>query len=70
MFPLLMSSCLVETQSINSLMLNLVYGPPLTSVHDYWKNHSFNYTQTFVSEVISLLFISLSRSMLFLVYIN
>ena len=20
------------------------YGPTLTSVHDYWKNHSFNYT--------------------------
>ena len=53
-----------------SLILNLVYGPPLTFVHDYWKNHSFNYTQTFVSEVISLLFVSLSRPMLFIVYIN
>ena len=27
-------------QSINSLVLSL-YGPTLTSVHDYWKNHSF-----------------------------
>ena len=24
-------------------MLSLVYGPTLTSVHDYWKNHSFDY---------------------------
>ena len=25
-------------------MLSLLYGPPVTSVHDYWKNHSFDYT--------------------------
>ena len=25
------------------LVLSLVYGPALTSVHDYWKNHSFGY---------------------------
>ena len=28
---------------ISSLVLNLLYGPTLTSVHDYWKNHSFDY---------------------------
>ena len=27
---------------INSLVLSLVYGPILLSVHDYWKNHSFD----------------------------
>ena len=27
-----------------SLVLNLLYGPTLTSVHDYWKNYSFDYT--------------------------
>ena len=27
-----------------SSALSLLYGPSLTSVHDYWKNHSFNYT--------------------------
>ena len=27
-----------------SLALSLLYGPPLTSVPDYWKNHSFEYT--------------------------
>ena len=33
-----------QFESINSLMLNLLYGPNLTSVHEYWKNHSFDYT--------------------------
>ena len=28
---------------INSLVLSFLYGPALTSVHDYGKNHSFNY---------------------------
>ena len=27
-------------QSINSSALSLLYGPTLTSTHDYWKNHS------------------------------
>ena len=27
-------------------MLSLLYGPTLTSIHDYWKNHSFDYTKT------------------------
>ena len=31
-------------KSINSLVLSLLYGPNLTSIHDYWKNHSFDYT--------------------------
>ena len=30
-------------ESINSLALRLPYGPALTSVHDYWKDHSFAY---------------------------
>ena len=24
-------------------MLSLLYSPALTSIHDYWKNHSFYY---------------------------
>ena len=32
----------------------------MTSVHDYWKNHSFDSTGTFVGKVISLLFNILS----------
>ena len=30
-------------KSINSWALNLLYGPTLTSVNDYWKNHSFDF---------------------------
>ena len=30
-------------ESISSLVLSLLYGPTLTSLHDYWKNHSFAY---------------------------
>ena len=29
-------------ENINSLVLSLLYG--LRSIHDYWKNHSFDYT--------------------------
>ena len=28
-------------KSINYLVLSLLYGPTFTSVHDYWKSHSF-----------------------------
>ena len=27
-----------------SVLWHLAYGPTLQSVHDYWKNHSFDYT--------------------------
>ena len=37
------SSPTPQSKSINSLALSLLYGPTLTSVHDYWKNHSFDY---------------------------
>ena len=38
------SSLVSQFESINSLVLSLLYGPTLTSIHDYWKNHRFNYT--------------------------
>ena len=28
-------------------MLSLLYGPTLTSIHDYWKNYSFDYTDLY-----------------------
>ena len=46
--------------SINSLVLSFLYGPNLTSIHDYWKNHSLT-IQTFVSKIMSLCFNMLSR---------
>ena len=32
----------ITVQKLNSLALSLLYGPTLISVHDYWKNHSFD----------------------------
>ena len=29
-------------QSINSSVLSILYSPPVTSIHDHWKNHSFD----------------------------
>ena len=31
-----------SSKSISSSVLSLLYGPALTSIHDYWKNHSFD----------------------------
>ena len=36
------SSPAPEFEGINYLALSLLYGLALTSVHDYWKNHSFD----------------------------
>ena len=41
-------------QKINSPAISFLYGPTLTSIHDYWKNHS-------ISKVMSLLFYTLSK---------
>ena len=38
------SSPAPQFESISSSALSLLYGPALTSTHDYWKNHSFDYT--------------------------
>ena len=31
-----------QFKSINSLALSFLYSPTLTSINDYWKNHSFD----------------------------
>ena len=31
-----------HSSSINSSALSFLYGPTLTSIHDYWKNHSLD----------------------------
>ena len=31
-----------QFKSINSSALSLLYGPTLTAIHDYWKNHCFD----------------------------
>ena len=37
------SSPAPHSESISSSALSLLYGPTLTSIQDYWKNHSFDY---------------------------
>ena len=36
------SSPTPQLESINPSALSLLFGPTLTSIHDYWKNHSFD----------------------------
>ena len=36
------SSPTPQFKSINSLVLSFLYSSTLTSIHDYWKNHSFD----------------------------
>ena len=50
-----------QVKSINSSALSLLYGPTLTFIRDYWKNHSFKYIWTFVVKVMSLLLNRLPR---------
>ena len=38
------SSPTAQFKSVNSLVLSLLYGPTLTSIHDYWKKQSLDYT--------------------------
>ena len=55
------SSPTPQFKSSHSFPLSLLFGPTLTSVHDYWKNQSFDYMDLCVSKVMSLLFNMLSR---------
>ena len=56
----LKSSPALQFKSVSSSALSLLYGPALTSIRDYWKNHSFDYMDL-CWQVISLLFNTLSR---------
>ena len=49
-----------QFKSINSSALGFLYSPTLSSILDYWKNHSST-RWTFVGKVMSLLFNMLSR---------
>ena len=40
-----------QFERINSSSLSLANGPTLTPVHDYWKTHSFDYTDLCQSDV-------------------
>ena len=49
------SSLTSQFKSINSSVLNFLYIPTLTSIHDHWKHHSLTRC-TFVGKVVPLLF--------------
>ena len=49
-----------KSKSIRSSVLSLLYGPTLTPIHDYWKNHRYDY-RDLVGKVMSLPFTILSR---------
>ena len=59
----LKSSPAPQFKSINSSVHNLLYGPSLTSVHDHWKNHSFNYMDLCRQSNVST-FYTLSKSVI------
>ena len=44
------SSPALKFESIKSLALRLLYGPTRTPIHDYWKNHSFDYPGKVISK--------------------
>ena len=54
------SSPTPQFKSINFLVLSILHGSTLTSIHDYWKNHRFDY-KDLIGKDMSLLFNMLSR---------
>ena len=42
-----------QFKSISSSLFSLLYCPVLPSVHDYWKNHSFDYTNLCLQKDVS-----------------
>ena len=42
-----LKSLFQQFNSINSSELRFIYSPALTSIHDYWKNHSFDCTDIY-----------------------
>ena len=54
------SSPTPQFKSINSSVLSFLHKPTLTSIPDYWKNHSLT-RWTFVGKIMSLLFDMLPR---------
>ena len=54
------SSPMPQFKSINSLTFSFLNGPTFISIHDYWKNHSFDFMNLY-GTVMFLLFNMLDR---------
>ena len=50
-----------QYKNINSSALSFLYCPTLTSMHNSWKNHSFDYVPVFVGKIMALLYNILPR---------
>ena len=55
------SSPTSQFKSINTSMLSFLYSPTLTSIHDYWKNHSSDKANLCQQSKVSYFFNMLSR---------
>ena len=47
---------LLQHHNLKASVLSLLYGPALTSIHDYWKNHSFGWMDLCQQGDVSALF--------------
>ena len=56
------SSPTPQFKSINLSVVSLLYGSTLTSINDYWKNHSFGYMHLFWKVICLLLICCLGLS--------
>ena len=59
------SSLTAQFKTTNSSALSLLYGPTLTSVCNYWKNHSFDQTDLYFSVYMHSSLPQLSHSLYF-----
>ena len=59
------SSPTLQFKSIKSLVLSSLYSPTLTSIHNYWKNHSLDYVDLCRQSNVCLLICCLGLSQLF-----
>ena len=44
----LKSSLAPQFKSVSSSVFSFLYGPTLTSIHDYWKNHGFDHADLYL----------------------
>ena len=63
LYDWLQSSPAPQFKSISFSVLSLLYGPTVTSIHDYWKNQSFDYMDLCWQSDVSA-FYSLNKNMI------
>ena len=51
-----------QLENVSSLALSLLYGPTLTSIHDYWKKNNYHYIYLYQQSDLTLYIHSFSDS--------